>query len=65
MKLAQNYDRTWAVVDDEGSVLVSGLPTHAAVQRWMERQDLKDHDALRKAVVRAAASRLRDQRLDT
>jgi hypothetical protein len=63
MKLARNYDRSWAVVDDEDSVLVSGLRTHAAVQRWIERQDVKDHDALRNAVVRAAADGLPDQRL--
>ncbi len=55
MKLAQNSDGTWAVVDDEGSVLVSGLPTHAAVQRWLERQDFGslDHEAARNAVVTA------------
>jgi hypothetical protein len=39
MTVAQNSDGTWAVIDDEGSVLVSGLTTHAAVQRWLDRQD--------------------------
>jgi hypothetical protein len=41
MKLAQNDDGTWAVVDDEGSVLVSGLRTPAAVSRWLDRQGLQ------------------------
>ena len=53
MKLAQNFDGTWAVVDDEGSVLVSGLRTHAAVQQRMERQDLPpfDHEAAAHGVM--------------
>ena len=41
MKLARNDDGTWAVVDDEGSVLVSGLRTPAAVSRWLDRQGLR------------------------
>ena len=39
MTVAQSSDGTWAVIDDEGSVLVSGLTTHAAVQRWLDRRD--------------------------
>jgi hypothetical protein len=44
MKLAQNDDGTWAVVDDEGSVLVSGLRTPAPVSRWLDREGLRMAD---------------------
>jgi hypothetical protein len=44
MKLAENDDGTWAVVDDEGSFLVSGLRTPAAVSRWLDRQGLQMAD---------------------
>jgi hypothetical protein len=44
MRLAQNDNGTWAVVDDEGSVLVSGLRTSAAVSRWLDRQGLQMAD---------------------
>ena len=41
MKLAQNDDGSLAVVDDDGSVLVSGLRTPAAVSRWLDSQGLQ------------------------
>jgi hypothetical protein len=42
LNLARNDDDTWAVITDDGSMMVSGLLTRAAVWRWVERQAPSD-----------------------
>ena len=57
MNLVRNPDRTWAIVSDDDMVIVSGLPTATAVQRWATAA-LRDPEAVLRDLQAATKLRL-------